>query len=178
MELDEKYLSREEIYKGHIVHLVKDTVLLPNGKEAPREVCLHNGAVAIVPMLDDGRVIVERQYRYPHGRVFLEIPAGKLDSPDEDIVSAARRELREETGAVASELIPLGKMIPSPAILSEVIYLFLARGLSFGERELDCDEFINLEYTELSTLHSMCLSGEISDAKTVVAVARAVDYLK
>ena len=178
MELTEKQISREEIYKGHIVHLVKDTALLPNGKEAPREVCLHNGAVAVVPLLDDGRVIVERQFRYPHSRVFLEIPAGKLDTPDEDIFNAARRELREETGAVASELVPLGKMIPSPAILSEVIHLFLARGLSFGDRELDEDEFINLEYMSLDELYRACMSGDISDAKTIVAVTRAVEYLK
>ena len=178
MELLEKQISRIEIYSGHIVHLVKDTVILPNGKEAPREVCLHNGAVAIVPLLDDGRVIVERQFRYPHSRVFLEIPAGKLDTPNEDIVEAAQRELREETGAVAKELIPLGKMIPSPAILSEVIYLFLARGLSFGERELDEDEFINLEFMPLSELYQRCMNDEISDAKTIVAVTRAVNYLK
>ena len=177
MKLEEKQISREIIYEGHIVRLVKDTVELPNGKTAPREVCLHNGAVAIIPLLDDGRVIMERQYRYPHSRVFFEIPAGKLDCPDEDIISAARRELREETGAVAGELIPLGRMIPSPAILSEVIHIFLARGLDFGERELDEDEFINLEAVPYDTLYSMCLSGEISDAKTVVAVMRAKEHI-
>lgn len=178
MKLEEKQISRETIYEGHIIRLVKDIALLPNGKVAPREVCLHNGAVAVLPLLDDGRVIVERQFRYPHSRVFLEIPAGKLDTPDEEIVSAAMRELKEETGAVASQLVPLGKMVPSAAILSEVIHIFLARGLSFGERELDEDEFINLELMDFDTLYRMCESGEIEDAKTVVAVMRALPHVK
>jgi ADP-ribose pyrophosphatase len=172
-DLEEKRLKREHIYDGHIVHLVKDTVLLPNGKEAVREVCIHVGAVAIIPLLDDGRVVMERQFRYPHGRVFLEIPAGKLDSPDEDVLEAAKRELREETGAVAERFTDLGVMIPSPAVLGEKITLFLAEGLSFGDRELDDDEFLEVEKAPLSGLVELVMQGKISDAKTQIAVLKA-----
>ena len=171
-DLEEKQLKRERIYDGHIVHLVKDTVLLPNGKEAVREVCIHVGAVAIIPLLDDGRVVMERQFRYPHGRVFLEIPAGKLDSPDEDVLEAAKRELREETGAVAERFTDLGVMIPSPAVLGEKITLFLAEGLSFGDRELDDDEFLDVELIPLEELFEMVMRGEIEDAKTAIAVLK------
>ena len=171
-DLEEKQLSRERIYDGHIVHLVKDTVLLPNGKEAVREVCIHIGAVAIIPMLDDGRVVMERQFRYPHARVFLEIPAGKLDSPDEDVLEAAKRELLEETGAVAEKYTDLGVMIPSPAVLSEKITLFLAEGLNFGDRSLDDDEFLDVELIPLSELYEMVMRGEIEDAKTAIAVLK------
>ena len=101
--LEETKLSREDIYHGHVLDVVKDTVRLPDGKEAARELVLHVGAVAVIPILDDGRVIMERQYRYAHERVFLEIPAGKLNFKDEDPLSAAKRELREETGAVAEK---------------------------------------------------------------------------
>lgn len=171
-ELEEKQLTRERIYDGHIVHLVKDTVLLPNGREAVREVCIHVGAVAIIPLLDDGRVVMERQYRYPHGRVFLEIPAGKLDSPDEDVLEAAKRELREETGAVAEKYTDLGVMIPSPAVLGERITMFLAEGLSFGDRSLDEDEFLDVELIHLDELYEMVMRGEIEDAKTAIAVLK------
>ena len=151
---------------------MKDTVLLPNGKEAVREVCIHIGAVAIIPMLDDGRVVMERQFRYPHARVFLEIPAGKLDSPDEDVLEAAKRELLEETGAVAEKYTDLGVMIPSPAVLSEKITLFLAEGLNFGDRSLDDDEFLDVELIPLSELYEMVMRGEIEDAKTAIAVLK------
>ena len=172
-DLTEKQISREKIYDGHILHVVRDTVELPNGKEAPREVCLHIGAVAVVPLTEDGCVIVEKQYRYPHSRVFLEIPAGKLDSKDEIPLEAARRELREETGAIAESFTYLGKFIPSPAILSEVIHLYLAEGLTFGERELDDDEFLEVEKIPLDTLYEMVMRGEIEDGKTQVGILRA-----
>ena len=171
-ELEEKQLTRERIYDGHIVHLVKDTVLLPNGREAVREVCIHVGAVAIIPLLDDGRVVMERQFRYPHGRVFLEIPAGKLDSPEEDVLEAAKRELREETGATAEKYTDLGVMIPSPAVLGERITMFLAEGLSFGDRSLDEDEFLDVELIHIDELYEMVMRGEIEDAKTAIAVLK------
>ena len=172
-DLSEKQINREEIFDGHVLHVVRDTVELPNGKPATREVCLHIGAVAVIPITDDGCVIMERQYRYPHSRVFLEIPAGKLDSRDEVPLLAAQRELREETGAIAEKFTYLGKFIPSPAILSEVIHLYLAEGLSFGECELDEDEFLEVEKIPLDTLYSMVLRGEIEDGKTQTAILRA-----
>ena len=177
-ELVEKQISREEIYDGHVLHVVKDTVMLPDGKTAPREICLHVGAVCIIPILDDGRVIMERQFRYAHDRVFFEIPAGKLDYIGEDPLSAARRELREETGAVAGKMTYLGAVDTSPALINEKIHMYLAEELSFGERELDEDEFLNVELTPLSELYRMVMSGEICDSKTQIAVLKAAALKK
>lgn len=175
--LEEKFLSREEIFDGVVLKVVKDTVELPNGKEATRELCLHNGAVAIIPVLDDGRILMERQYRYAHGRIFFEIPAGKLDSADEDPLEAAKRELREETGAVAEKITYLGRIDPTPALINEKIHLYLAEGLKFGERELDDDEFLTVEPYPLDKLFEMVMNGEIKDSKTQIAVLK-LWYLK
>ena len=171
-ELTEKQLSRENILRGKVLHVVRDTVLLPNGEEATREICLHVGAVCIIPLLDDGRVIMERQFRYAHGRVFLEIPAGKLDSPTEDPLAAAKRELREETGAVAGKMTYLGALETSPALINERRHMYLAEDLSFVERELDEDEFLDVEYMKLGDLVNMVMRGEICDAKTQIAVLK------
>ena len=176
--LEEKFVSRKEIFDGHVLHVVCDTIELPNGKEATREICLHNGAVAIIPILPDGRVIMERQYRYAHSRVVLEIPAGKLDSPDEIPLEAAKRELREETGALAGKITYLGEIVASPALVSEIIHLYLAEELTFGERELDEDEFLDVEYIPLAELKAMVMRGEIADAKTQIAVLKADEILK
>ncbi len=178
MELEEKFVDRKNIYDGKVLNVVKDTVILPNGEEAVREFCLHIGAVAVLPLLDDGTVIMERQFRYAHGGVLLEIPAGKLDYSDEDKLLAAKRELREETGAVAKRWTDLGTLVPSPAIINEKIQLFLAEDISFTERELDEDEFINVERIPLDTLYEMVIRGEIPDAKTQVCVLRAMAIKK
>ena len=172
-KLEEKQLRRREIFKGRVLHVVCDDVLLPNGEESVREFCIHVGAVCVIPILADGRVIMERQYRYPHSRVFYEIPAGKLDSADEDPLLAALRELREETGAVAGKMTFLGELDTSPALVSERIYMYMAEELSFTERELDEDEFLDVEYASFSELYRMVLSGEIRDAKTQVAILKA-----
>lgn len=177
-ELSERFIKREEIYKGAVLDVVKDTVELPDGKEAFREVCLHVGAVCVIPYLPDGRVIMERQYRYAHGRVFWEIPAGKLNFKEENPLEAAKRELREETGAVAKSYTFLGAIVPSVAILSERIYMYLAEDLSFGERELDEDEFLDVEFVPLDKLYEMVISGEIEDAKTQIAVLKLRDILE
>ncbi len=172
MNIEEKFLSREEIYNGVVLHVVKDTVELPNGKPAIREICLHLGAVAIIPLLPDGRIIMERQYRYAHQRTFFEIPAGKLDSADEDPLEAAKRELREETGALAGKFTYLGRIDTTPALINEKVHLYLAEELSFGERELDDDEFLETEAVPLGRLVDMVMSGEIMDSKTQIAVLK------
>ena len=171
-DLVEKGICREKIYDGAGLRVVKDTVVLPNGGEAVREFCMHVGAVAIIPVLDDGRVIMERQFRYAHGRVFFEIPAGKLDFSGEDPLSAAKRELREETGAVAKSYTFLGELDTTPAITDEKIHMYLAEDISFGERELDEDEFINLQFVPLKELYEDVMAGKIKDAKTQVAVLK------
>lgn len=176
--LIEKQIERTEIFSGVALHVVKDSVLLPNGSTSVREICLHNGAVAVIPVLPDGRVIMERQFRYAHNRVVLEIPAGKLDSADEIPLEAAKRELREETGAMAEKITFLGEIAPSPALISEIIYLYMAEGISFGERELDEDEFLDVEYIHIDKLYEMVMKGEITDGKTQIAILKAREILK
>lgn len=152
---------------------MRDTVMLPNGKSATREMCLHVGASAVIPLLSDGRVVMERQFRYPQEREYLEIPAGKLNLSEEDPLLAAKRELREETGAIAEKWTYLGRIDTTPALMNEKIHLYLAEDISFGERELDEDEFLNVELIPLEKLCDMVMSGEIKDAKTQIAVLKA-----
>lgn len=170
--LEEKMLKREEIYSGVVLHVVKDTVLLPNGQQSLREICLHKGAAAVIPLTDDGDVLMVKQFRYAHGRIFLEIPAGKLDSENEPPLECAIRELREETGVLAKKITSLGALDTTPALINEKIHLYLAEDLDFGECELDEDEFLSVERIPLSTLVEMVLDGRICDAKTQVAILK------
>ncbi len=170
--LEESFVEREEIYDGVVLNVVKDKVRLPNGELAVREYCRHIGAACVIPYLSDGRVIVERQYRYAHGRVFLEIPAGKLNYVGEDTLEAAKRELREETGAVAEKYTYLGRLVPSPAIVGEKIDMYLAEDISFTERSLDDDEFLDVEFVPLTELYAMVMRGEIADAKTQISILK------
>ena len=176
--LTEKQISREEIFHGVALHVVKDRILLPDGSESVREISLHNGAAAVIPILPDGRVIMERQFRYAHGRVMLEIPAGKLNTKDEPPLDGAKRELYEETGAIAEKYTYLGSIAPSPALIDEVIHLYMAEDISFGERELDPDEFLDVELIHIDKLYEMVMKGEIADAKTQIAVLKARELLK
>ena len=176
--LEELQIVSEEIYDGQVVHLFKDTVQLPNGKDATREVIKHIGAVGIVPLTDDGKVIMERQFRYPLRRVVTEIPAGKLDSKTEDRLSAAKRELEEETGLVADEWILLGDYIPAAAYCDEVITLYMAKGLHQGARNLDEDEFLNIEAIALEELVEDIMQGKIADGKSQAALLKAYLLLK
>lgn len=163
----------EEIFDGQILHLFKDTIELPNGKEATREVIRHVGAVAVVPVTTDGKVIVEQQFRYPLGRVITEIPAGKLDSLTEDRLDAAKRELEEETGYTADEWMDLGVYYPSAAYCDEKITLYLATGLHKGNRNLDEDEFLNIREIPLQELVKDIMQGKIQDGKTQTALLKA-----
>ena len=176
--LREVRTGSEEIFDGVILHVQRDTVRLPNGSETIREVIRHIGAVCVVPLTDDGDVILERQYRYAVGQILTEIPAGKLDFPDEDRAEAALRELREETGAVPRELIDLGDFYGSPAIMGERIRMFLARGLTFTERHLDEDEFLDVIRMPLSEAVRAVMNGEIPDGKTQCAILRAARMLE
>lgn len=178
MELAEIMTASEEIFDGHVVHLFKDTVRLPNGKPAVRETVRHIGAVTIVPVTDDGKVIVERQFRYPLNEVITEIPAGKLDSKSEDRLEAAKRELAEETGYSAEEWICLGDYYPAAAYTDERITMYLARGLRRGERKLDEDEFLNVAAVSMEELVQEILAGRIADGKTQAAVLKAYLMMK
>ncbi|MEG0780697.1 MAG: NUDIX hydrolase, partial [Oscillospiraceae bacterium] len=169
MDFTEQFLSREEIFHGHILDVHVDTVRLPSGKTATREVADHPGGVGILALDGRDNVVLVTQYRYVFGRTLLEIPAGKLE-PGEDPASAAIRELREETGAVPDEFLPMGKLFASPGCYGETLWLFLARGLTFGETQPDEDEFLAVERIPFDEAVHRVMAGEIEDAKTVAAL--------
>jgi len=176
--LQESCISSELIYDGKVVRLYVDQVRLPNGASSIREYVRHIGAVAVLPLTDEGDVICVCQYRYAHGRLMTEIPAGKLDSTTEDHVEAALRELREETGARCKTLTYLGLYRSTPAILDEKIDLYLAEGLTFGETDPDDDEFLESFRVPLADLVDQVMAGEITDGKTQVAVLKANEILR
>ena len=171
-DLTETMVSREEKYQGKFFSVHVDQVRLPNGDLAAREVVEHVDGVAVLPLDERNNVLTVTQYRYVFGKPLLEIPAGKLE-PGEDPVAGALRELREETGAVPDVFLPLGRILPSPGCYSEVLHLFLARGLRVGEQSPDPDEFLHLERIPFPEMVHRCLTGEIEDAKTVAAVLKA-----
>lgn len=176
--MKETCVSSELIFDGRVVHLYRDEILLPDGKPAFREYVRHIGAVCVLPLFADGTVACVRQYRYPEAEILTEIPAGKLDSKTEDRAAAALRELREETGCRCGKLTHLGKLYTSPAILDEVIDMYLAEDLTEGNTDFDDDEFLAPVRIPLSTLKEMVLAGEIPDAKTQIAVLRVSEMLK
>ena len=177
MNFEEKTKKENLIFDGKVLHVYCDDVICPNGNEATREYAKHLGAVCVVPLTAENEVICVKQYRYAHHRMFLEIPAGKLDYVGEDRREAALRELREETGAICETLTHIGDIVPSPAILTERISMYLAEGLTFGETEYDEDEFIEIVRIPLEKLVEMIVNGEIEDAKTQSAILK-VWYLK
>ena len=169
MIFKEELIESERLYEGAILNLRRDKVTASSGT-AYREIVEHNGAVAIVALTEDNNIVMERQYRYACGRAILEIPAGKIDKGETDPVAAAVRELREETGYTASEIIHLGDCNPSCAYSEEVIHLYLMRGLTKGERELDDDEVIELIEMPFDEVYEMGARGELVDSKTLAAL--------
>jgi ADP-ribose pyrophosphatase len=176
-KFEEKQKASELIFDGKVLHLYRDEIYLPDGRTSYREFCKHIGAVCVVPVTDEGEIICVRQYRYAVGKVMLEIPAGKLDSKDEDPREATLRELREETGATCKRLTYMGKYFSSPAILDECIHMYLAEGLEFGETDFDEDEFIEIVRIPVDELVAMIMRGEIYDGKTQAAVMRAAHFI-
>lgn len=172
MNLEEKQLSAEYMYKGKIISLRRDKALLPNGNTATREVVEHNGGVCVAALTDNDEVLFVRQFRYPYMEIIPEIPAGKRDKAGEDPLGCGIRELKEETGATAEKFIPLGKLYPSPGYCGEIIWMYAATGLSYGEQNPDDDEFLTVEKIPLNKAVEMILSGEITDAKTQAAVLK------
>lgn len=168
--LIESEIDSETIFRGALLHVRKDRVTLPNGKESVREYIVHPGAVVILAFLPNGKLLFERQFRYPLRRVFLELPAGKID-PGEAIIDTARRELLEETGYVARDWEYLGVMHPCIGYSDERIEIFAARNLHLaGEKQLDHNEF--LEVVELSPddARQAVWDGRITDGKTITAL--------
>jgi ADP-ribose pyrophosphatase len=167
--LIETKVSSEPVFDGKLLHVRRDTVRLPDGKLATREHIVHPGSALVVPILPDGRLVVERQYRYPLDRVFVEFPAGKLD-PGETTLECARRELREEAGYEAATLTPLATIHTLVSYTNERIDLFVAEGLSHIGATLDEGEFLEIVMLSLSEMLSALDRGEITDAKTVAAL--------
>ncbi len=172
MNLEEKTIKSECLYNGRVISLSVDEVELPNGEKAKREVVKHNGGVCVIAEDNDGNIMFVRQFRYPYKEVVLELPAGKRDSSTEDPLVCGKRELREETGAVAKRYFDLGNLYPTPGYCAEIIWLFGACDLSFCEQELDNDEFLAVEKIPLEQAVKMVLDGKISDAKTQIAVLK------
>ena len=167
--LKEEGTASELLFKGNFLHAKRDTVRLPDGKSATREYIVHPGAVLMVPVLDDGRLVVERQFRYPIGRVLLEFPAGKID-PGETPEQTALREMIEETGYEAAALTPLCVLHPVVSYSTETIRCFVARGLRHVGANLDHGEFLEIHMMRLDEMLAALDRGEISDAKTIAAL--------
>ena len=177
MDLTEKRLSGECKYSGVIVNVTLDQAQLCDGRIVKREVVHHPGGVSVLPVDSDGTCYMVRQFRYPVGDTVLEIPAGKLE-PGEEHLTCAVRELSEETGFTADELVDLGCFYTSPGYSTELLHVYLALGLHAGESHPDDGEFLNVEKLPLSTLVELAMSGEIVDAKTVIAILKAKQYLE
>ncbi len=176
--LIETCASSRLIFDGKVLHVYVDEINLPNGARGVREYIKHLGAVAVLPLTDAGEVVCVRQYRYAVGEVLLEIPAGKLDYAGEDRREAALRELREETGARCERLTHLGMYLGSPALIDEKIDLYLAEGLTFGECDLDDDEFLDVVKIPLCDLVDEALAGNVPDGKTQLAVLKVWELLR
>lgn len=175
--LREIQVSSTEVFRGKILRVTLDTARLPNGREASREVVHHNGAVTLIPVTDDGRLVMVRQFRYPAGKTLLELPAGKLD-PGEDPLCCAVRELKEETGGTARSLRPVLEFYTTPGFSNEYMRMYLAEGVRLGKMSPDDDEFLELELVSRDEVQRKIEDGTIRDAKTLVGALYFLTYCK
>ena len=176
MHLQEKTVSSQKVYEGPIFTITHDKAELENGSEAVRDVLHHNGGVCVIPVTDDNEIYLVKQFRYPHAKVLLEIPAGKLEW-GESHLECGKRELHEETGCTADEFTYLGCLYPTPAYDSEVIHMYLAKGLHQDKQKLDDDEFLEVYTIPLDKAVEMVMNNEIEDAKTQLALLKAARLL-
>jgi ADP-ribose pyrophosphatase len=165
----ERFVDGQQVFAGRLLDIRRDTVAMPDGRHATREYVVHPGAVVVVPILDDGRLVMERQFRYPVGRVMLEFPAGKIDA-DEPLLVCAQRELAEETGYRAREWAHAASTHNACAYSTEIIEVWFARGLTAGERALDDGELIDLSLVSEAELDAAAGCGELTDSKTLIAL--------
>ncbi|MBQ7989766.1 MAG: NUDIX hydrolase [Oscillospiraceae bacterium] len=171
MVVSEKTIEKQTVFEGHVVTVRKDVAQLETGEKVSRELVIHPGGVCVVPLTDDNKVIMVRQFRYAFMEPLLEIPAGKLEK-GEDHRSAGLRELSEETGASCERFDYLGVCYPSVAYLTEKIHMYLARGLKYGSSHPDEGEFLDVEYIPLDEAVKMVTDGSIPDAKTQIAILK------
>lgn len=172
MILDEKTLERNEVFPGRLIHVFNDVVELPNGNQSKREVVRHPGGATVCAIDRDMNVTLVRQFRYAYGKEILELPAGKLE-PGEDPYACAMRELREETGLIADELLPLGTVYPSPGYTDEIIYLYLAINVQQAQQDLDPGEFVHVETMHFGEAIQLVMQGDLPDGKTQVALLKS-----
>lgn len=172
-EFFEKQIATEIVYNGKVIDVSKDVALLKNGKTAQRDVVHHKGGVTIIAV-ENNKILLIHQYRYPIQSVLTELPAGKLDKENESPLLAAKRELKEETGFSAAKWQELGFVYSTPGFSNEKLYLFKATELTKGEQNLEDDEFIKYEFIEISKIKEMIQNNEITDAKTICAITRAL----
>ena len=177
MDLTEHCISSETIASGGMLTVKRDKVLLPNGHNSQREYVVHPGAVVVVPILANGNVVLEKQFRYPLHQVFIELPAGKIDA-GEDILVTGQRELLEETGYSATEWVKLGHQHPCIGYSNEVIHMYLALGLNAGAHQRDEDESLEVFEASFADCLAMIQNGQITDGKTIVALLVAEKYLQ
>jgi ADP-ribose pyrophosphatase len=175
--LREHRVSSEDVYTGKFLKLKNDIVRLPDGGQTYREYLIHPGAIAIMPILNDGRILLERQFRYPVDTAMIEIPAGKLEA-GEDPLNCAKRELLEETGYTAQTWEFLGRIHPVISYSTEFIDIYLAKDLTAGERSLDEGEFLDVFAASLEQMHEWIASGKITDVKTIISVYHWARRLK
>jgi len=176
MNLEEKFVSGKNVFKGKLLDVYIDNITLPDGTPATREYIKHNGAVCVAPVIDKDKLIFVRQYRYPLGKVTRELPAGKLEL-NEEPRTTAMRELLEETGAMVAKLKNMGTLYPSAAYTNEIIYLYLAEVESIGESSPDDDEFLGTEIISVKDAVEMVMNGEIADSKTQALVLKTARVL-
>ena len=177
MDLTEHCLSSETIASGGMLTVKRDQVRLPNGNSSQREYIVHPGAVVVVPILPNGHVVLEKQYRYPLHQVFIELPAGKIDL-NEDILTTGQRELFEETGYKANNWHKLGHLHPCIGYSDEVIHMYLARELTLGQHEPDADECLEVFDVSFEACLSMIENGQITDGKTMIALLLTQKFLQ
>jgi ADP-ribose pyrophosphatase len=175
-DLTEHCIDTQIIATGGMLTVKRDQVRLPNGHTSQREYVLHPGAVLVVPILPNGNIVLEKQFRYPLHQVFIELPAGKIDA-GEDTLLTGQRELEEETGYSASHWVRLGHQHPCIGYSNEVIHTYLAYGLTAGEHQRDEDESLIVYEDSLDNCLNMIQSGEITDGKTIVALFMVEKYL-
>lgn len=177
MDLTEKMINKHTVFKGNILELRVDTVQLPNGKHATREMVEHPGGVCIAALTENNELLFVRQYRYPYKEVLLELPAGKLE-PGQDPLENGKRELLEETGAIGENYVSLGKVYPSPGYFAEVLHLYFCRVTEFREVSPDEDEFLEIEKIPLKDAVQLVLQNKIPDAKSQVAILKLTQLLQ
>ncbi len=177
MKLQEKTLSQDYLYHGRVLQMHVDRVELEDGRESTRECVDHPGGVSVAALTQDDEILLVRQYRYPYREVLLEAPAGKMDHPGEDPLSACKREQKEETGTWSSEYISLGELYPSPGYTNERLHLYACRISGEGENHLDPGEFLEVERVPFAKALEMVDRNEIKDAKTQILILRAARLL-